>query len=322
MVGTSTMRSWWSGYRCLPGTSLEKPITLFGKNAGTCAVGAYNGFKAWEQALVVTGYTGVKSVWIPRNCPTGIGGKTCQTDGTNCSLHNYGIAVDLDPFGYGNDHFYKKFGDGWDFDDCRLTRPQVEAVERIKNTAGEQFFRWLGWAIGDTMHFELQVPPSRVEVNWSTVPKLDSIDVTITPTSPSLQIAELQKIMNEEFALNNGSFPPHAGKSKFDDQAFGAGEDGDWGTTCTNNVKAMQLKLGYPQNGSLVDAFLWDVIVARRYGGAGSQGPPGPAGPQGPPGPQGPTGPAGPAGASGAQGPKGTPGTSGTLTITGDVTLP
>lgn len=168
-VSTTTMRRWWSSYRCLS-SSQRKPIELFGRNAGVVAAPAYDGMLALEAALVATGYRDVKSVWIPRECPTGISGKTCQADGTSCSLHNYGIAVDIDPFGYGNPHFFKKFGDGWDFDDCKLTEDQVLAVEDIENKWGEQYFRWLGWPIGDTMHFELQVPPDRTEVNWLSTP--------------------------------------------------------------------------------------------------------------------------------------------------------
>jgi hypothetical protein len=130
----------------------------------------FDPFRAFERALIVTGYKNVQSVWVPRLCPTGISGQTCQPDGSGCSLHNYRIAVDIDPYAYGNPHFKKAFGDGWDFDDCKVTRPQVEAVEQIRNAQGEQMFRWLGWSIGDTMHFESQVPPARTTVNWDTVP--------------------------------------------------------------------------------------------------------------------------------------------------------
>lgn len=169
MVSTSTMRLWWSAYRCTD-DALSTRIELFGRNAGSAADPAVDAFKAFEQALTNTGYTNVRSVWIPRPCPLGIGGKTCYPSGAGCSLHNYEIAVDLDPWGYGNPHFYAAYGDGWNFDDIKLTREQVEAVEGIRNVDGERMFRWLGWLIGDTMHFELQVRPTRVEVDWSTVP--------------------------------------------------------------------------------------------------------------------------------------------------------
>ena len=73
----------------------------------------------------------------------------------DCSLHNYGLAVDIDPFGHGNDHFHRPFGDKWDFSDIRLTRSQVEAVEALKTRSGARLFRWLGWDIGDSMHFQI-----------------------------------------------------------------------------------------------------------------------------------------------------------------------
>lgn len=182
MVTTSTMRTWWSDYRCLPSTQRQS-ITLLGRDAGYCVKPAYDGFMALESALLATDYS-AQSVWVPRACPTGISGKTCQADGTNCSLHNYGIAVDIDPFGYGNDHFYvpigsyvSKLGRPWGFADCKVNESQVKAVEAIRNTFGEQYFRWLGWLIGDTMHFELQVKPSRTTVDWSTVPKERRFDM-------------------------------------------------------------------------------------------------------------------------------------------------
>lgn len=168
----------WVAYRCLNGKadSLRKPLTLFGRNAGYCAAPMYDAFKAQEMALTAKGYTDVKSIWVPRNCPTGIGGQSCEADGTNCSLHNYGVADDIDPFGHGNPHFYvgwgkmpKDWNRPWNFSDIKLTRAQVEAVEAIRNVQGEQMFRWLGWINGDTMHFEGQVPPSRCEVDWFTV---------------------------------------------------------------------------------------------------------------------------------------------------------
>jgi hypothetical protein len=38
-----------------------------------------------------------------------------------------GLAIDIDPFELGNDHFGTRFDDGWSFGDTRVTRPQVEA---------------------------------------------------------------------------------------------------------------------------------------------------------------------------------------------------
>ncbi len=168
MTTTRQMRTWWSDYRCVKDDI--KPISILGLNAGTCATPMYDGFKAIEMALVANRYKDPKVIWIPRECPTGIAGKPCQHDGTNCSIHNYRVALDIDPFKLGNPHFYSRYGDGWDFSNCKITSAQVAAIEGIKNTHGEQMNRWLGWLIGDTMHFEGQVPPDRCEVDWKTVP--------------------------------------------------------------------------------------------------------------------------------------------------------
>lgn len=168
-MGTRETREMWSDYRCTP-NSLSAPIYLFERYAGRVAAPAYYPFMALGLTLERTGYTNVQSVWIPRPCPTGISGHTCEPDGDWCSLHNYLIAVDIDPYGYGNNHFKKPFGDGWNFADCKITADQVRAVESIRNTQGERMFRWLGWLIGDTMHFEIQVAPDRCQVDWDTVP--------------------------------------------------------------------------------------------------------------------------------------------------------
>lgn len=160
----------WAAYRCLnEKPTLRTPIALYGLSAGYCATPYYEAFRAFEMALRSEGYGDVKSVWIPRSCPGGIAGRVCQADGTSCSIHNYGVAVDIDPFGHGNPHFERPYGNGWNFQNCKLTALQVGAVEAIKNTFGEPMFRWLGWPIGDTMHFEGQVSPDRVRVDWSTV---------------------------------------------------------------------------------------------------------------------------------------------------------
>lgn len=297
MVTTTVMRSWWAAYRC--GAGAGKAITMFGRNAGTVAAPAYDAFKAMDQALVATNYTNVKSIWIPRECPTGIGGKKCEANGTNCSLHNYRIAADLDPFGYGNPHFYKPYGNGWDFDDCKLTKVQVDAVEAIKNTIGEQMLRWLGWINGDTMHFELQVPPTRTEVDWSTVAGDQGEDmfVKLGDKGPAVEYWQRRLVrLGSNITYPGG--PPQ-------------GIDGDYGAKVEAAVKAQVPG----SNGKQIAPFEAEYLDAK-IGASGIAGPPGPAGPQGP---QGPTGPAGPKGSTGA---KGADGADGSLTITGAAKIP
>jgi LysM repeat protein len=135
-------------------------------------------WEAFSQTLTNTGYRAAFDVWVPRKCPIGIGGKRCREDGTDCSLHNYGVAVDVDPplpadkvvrNGSANP-IYGSEGH-WRFGDIKLTAEQVAAVRAIRSTGGSQVFDWLGdSSINDTMHFEVQVPPTATRVDWHTVP--------------------------------------------------------------------------------------------------------------------------------------------------------
>jgi hypothetical protein len=129
---------------------------------------------AMEQALINTGYEN----------PCDYIGSYMQRPiaGTGYwSTHSYGIAIDLD---YGGDtdgdgdptidsnpHVHRKieqgdpgFGVEW-----QILEHQVRAIEAIKNHDGDRLWRWLGWSIGDTMHFQIDVAPQFVQVDWSTV---------------------------------------------------------------------------------------------------------------------------------------------------------
>jgi hypothetical protein len=97
------------------------------------------------------------------------------------STHSYGIAIDLD---YGGDtdgdgdptidknpHVHRRivpgdpgFGVEW-----QILEHQIEKIEAIKNADGDSLWRWLGWSIGDTMHFQINVAPQFTQVDWSTV---------------------------------------------------------------------------------------------------------------------------------------------------------
>ena len=210
---------------------MRRSITMFGRNAGYCATPAYEGMMAAEKALIATGYSGVRSIWIPRNCPTGISGRTCRSDGTNCSLHNYGIAFDIDPFGYGNPHFYKAYNNGWDFSDCKLKAHQVKAVEDIKNTDGDTMFRWLGWAIGDTMHFELQVPPSKTTVDWGTVPGGVTAQMFVSQGDEGAAVAYWQILLKYELGEDLGTWGDGSYTGVPND-----GVDGDYGSAVKGAV--------------------------------------------------------------------------------------
>ncbi len=175
---TPAMRKAWREYRCIREHEDRRPITILGVFAGVCPPEMIEPFEALSQALETAGYRDAKRMEVPRPCTRGIDQSIpCGSDGANCSLHNYGIAVDVDP------QVNLKFpdgepGTGWRFGDdpigegkpIKLTKAQVDAVRAIRTTEGQQLFRWLGDArINDTMHFEVQVPPDATAVDWDTV---------------------------------------------------------------------------------------------------------------------------------------------------------
>ncbi len=288
MVRTATVRNWWSGYRCLNSQpSKQATITLLGRNAGYCATPAYTPFKAVEQTLWAHGYQAERA-WIPRNCPGGIGGKPCQADGTNCSLHNYGIAVDVDPFGLGNDYFRTTAGRGipyaagrWSFGDIKFTRTQIEAVEAIRNTGNEQMFRWLGWAIGDTMHLEIQIPPSRAAIDWDTVPE-GEVEMALKPGDTGNAVRYYQAALE--------GWNPDAPEP-----------DGVYGPVTVSWVKRYQKAADLEETGQV--GSVTDHLLARYHPKAGGEkGDPGEPGPPGDPGPRGLRGVKGEAGDEGEPG--------------------
>lgn len=177
MVSTAVMREAWKEYLCIADHQQRRPVMILGRNAGWCPPEMLEPFEALSQALANNGYRDAFDIWVPRKCAVGINGKRCRPDGTDCSLHNYGVAVDIDAPTPSNkvvrngsaNPFYGDTGH-WKFGDIKLTEAQVKAVEGIRTTGGHQLFQWLGSSrINDTMHFEVQVPPSKTEVEWGTV---------------------------------------------------------------------------------------------------------------------------------------------------------
>jgi len=172
------MKEAWRKYRCILDHPDRQSITILGRKAGVCPPEMVEPFQALSQALVSTGYKNALRVEVPRNCSRGIEkGKPCQPDGTDCSLHNYGVAVDIDPpnpptkevrDGSANPLYGEK--GHFEFGDIKLTKVQVEAVLAIRTAAGKPLFKWLGDSrIKDTMHFEVKVPPDATAVDWDTV---------------------------------------------------------------------------------------------------------------------------------------------------------
>ena len=165
MVSVEKRRELWAAYRCIPKSSEPKTqLVLWDKKRGFTPTVCLDGWLALESTLKATGYPVPKRFEVGRPCSQGIDkSRPCDPSGENCSFHNYGIAVDIDP--PKNPFFEIPFADKkWDFSDTTITRFQVEAVERIKTNKGVPVFRWLGWSIGDTMHFEFNLGPKDLKV--------------------------------------------------------------------------------------------------------------------------------------------------------------
>lgn len=173
MATTAVVSSWWSNY--LHSWNTLERVEILGRYPVYIQPPAYEAARAFNQALIATGYenpTDYIGSWADR-----------RIAGSNTwSLHAYGIAIDLD-YGYlhpdrtpdKNPHVHHPIGrnsPGWGRD-WQINQEQVDAVEAIRNTEGERVWRWLGWSIGDTMHFQIDVPPHRTTIAWSTVATLE-----------------------------------------------------------------------------------------------------------------------------------------------------
>ncbi len=168
MASTSTKRRWWAAYRCTYGT----PTYMFGR--WPVYAQDTDWVKALEAAHINAGYQPEAGGYIgsKRSCPSGIGGQRCQSDGTDCSLHNYGLAWDIEY--QWNPHFRQALteADLWMLYRSGRTKYNpdiIDGILRVTNLEGTPMFRWLGYSIGDTMHWEIDVPPDHSEVDWTTV---------------------------------------------------------------------------------------------------------------------------------------------------------
>ncbi len=174
MASTNAKRRWWADRRC-DTTGLASISFLSRGEPDTVAKVLVQPevveiWEAVETVLRNTEYGEADVVGSIRHCPFGIGGKRCEPSGKNCSLHNYCLALDIDPWGAGNPHF-KRPWPMWSWSKVKFTKAQVRAVEAIRMLDKSKPLRWLGWAIGDTMHWEIDIPPASAMsgVDWSTV---------------------------------------------------------------------------------------------------------------------------------------------------------
>ena len=193
MASTKLVREWYYPYRCSQG--VQRPTGFFGRHPVFEQPSTHNAVSALEEGHYGSGYVPDPDGWIgsKRQCPYGIGGRKCQPDGTWCSIHNYCLAYDIE-YNY-NKHIKTRitpedFDEDWFPAVCKYTLAQVRAIEGIKNIYGEQMWLWLGWPIGDFMHWQINVPENRLEVDWNTVPGREvEPDMPMEPTNPAFQPA-------------------------------------------------------------------------------------------------------------------------------------
>lgn len=139
--------------------------TFYGKTIGGVPVILVDAYQALELTLMFHGYV-AQSRWAYNFRKITGGSRPCTcSDYSGCSLHGFGIAIDIDPA----DNPYSSAAFSWSR--TKFTPTQIAAVEAIRNTKGEQVWQWGGrWStVRDYMHFEVQVDPGSVAIDWSTV---------------------------------------------------------------------------------------------------------------------------------------------------------
>lgn len=166
-------------YRCSPG--IRRAEGFFGRTPVLEQALTHDAVTALEQAHLGAGYVPTAGGFIGsrRACEDGgIAGANCQPSGAGCSLHNYCLAYDIE-YNY-NRHVQHSItpadlAAGRYKAVCKYTPVIVAAIEGVKNLQGEQLWTWAGYTIGDTMHWQINVPPERTTVQWETVPGVASL---------------------------------------------------------------------------------------------------------------------------------------------------
>ncbi len=198
---TRGVRTAWAQWldHCITGSPFTD-VHVWGQTIGGVPTPAVEAVKAWEQAHKATLYT-PSSVWAYNM--RGIGGAPCScTNDGRCSLHAYGLAIDVDP----RDNPYS-WGSPWN---GKYTRPQVAAVEGILNVHGDPIWAWGGrWDKPDRMHWQVQQPPIRMQVDWATVPgRKEDDDMAVGPGASGNAVKKIQKGLNSWAKLHRPALEP------------------------------------------------------------------------------------------------------------------
>lgn len=152
-MDTPALRAAWAVDRCNEGSLVPLRWSISGTSQRVNRR-ALDAFVALDRALFAAGYRTVQRPDPVQtfNCRAIDEKKKCQSDGTNCSLHAYGIAVDIDP-----NHNPHEHGDPFS---GRIQPVHVTAAATVRTTDGLQVFRWGGvFSKPDRMHFEVQLRP-------------------------------------------------------------------------------------------------------------------------------------------------------------------
>ncbi len=277
MARTSAKRRWWADRRC-DTTGLASISFLRRGEPDTVAKVLVQPevveiWEAMETVLIELSYGDADIVGSIRHCPFGIGGKTCEESGKNCSLHNYCLALDVDPWAAGNPHFRKPWP-LWSWSKVKFTKQQVLAVERIRMLDGSKPLRWLGWAIGDTMHWEIDIPPASAEsgVDWSTVglapppPPPEDEDMSIWMGSLQRQTPAYFEALAAQTGSPGGSDPGYWGRSHDTkgNRVKSAPDDTEW-DDAVDELAAAAVKVGVMAKGGPSLPDLDDRYAAKEH---------------------------------------------------------
>ncbi len=303
MASTNYIRIAWHMYRCHKGW--VRPEGFFGRSPVYQQSYTRDAVTALEEGHLGGGYVPTKGGYIGsrRMCPAGIGGKVCQPSGTNCSLHNYCLAIDVE-YNYNRlSPRYPRRVDPWSSRERSLhkyTKAQVAGIEGIKNEDGEQVWRWLGW-IGDYMHWQINIARAEaIVIDWSTVPGFD--------TPPIDEEDDMFVAYKDGFGTTWGNKTVRMWQRLM--MALGAdlGPDKDDGKYGNDTAEAVKSLVDVPVDGMKIGPVEAAAILALSSGA-------GPVGPQGIQGTVGPDGPRGLQGLRGIDGDDGEDGEDGTVEI-------
>jgi hypothetical protein len=241
-TSTGDLRRLWADWLCNKGPGGFTNPSFFGKTIGGVAAPATDAFKALEAALRLAGYQ-PSSSWA-YNCRN-IAGTN------NHSLHSFGIAIDIDPTA--NPY---TTGDPYS---GKIKASHVAAALSVKNMQGRSVWAWGGnWTKRDRMHFQIDVGPTALEIDWSTVPGGGAASTQQSTTAPKTTTTTQTTItLEEETVLQRGVKGSAVERFQqcllvWDSAALPEhGADGGYGTETVDWVKKYQEAMGLPVTGNI-----------------------------------------------------------------------